>query len=83
MITKYNHHGAVVSVQEHLIGKHREHCLCWLGCKYFKPNDRPNNCSIANQVFEICVKYDIVSPVWECPKYEKENFDGGEVEKNT
>jgi hypothetical protein len=38
MITKYEHFGNIVSVQRHLKGKHRDHCLCFQKCKFFKPN---------------------------------------------
>ncbi len=67
-IIKYNHHGYEVSVEESLKDQHREFCLCWQGCKFFKPKERENNCSIANAVYDNCVKFHIV---WECPKYEK------------
>jgi len=71
MITNYEHHGKQVSVQDHLKGKHREHCLCWKGCKFFEPN--PNggiNCSIAQELFEFDCKHGVTTPVWECEKYE-------------
>jgi len=71
-IVKYEHHGTEVSVLEKNKGKHRENCLCWLNCKHFKPEDRKNNCSIANELFSICVDCSVVTPVWECAKYEKD-----------
>ena len=70
-IVKYKHHGVEVSVPEPMKGRHRAHCLCWKGCKHFKPDDRDNNCEIANANYENCIKYNVVLPVWECPKYEK------------
>lgn len=69
-IVKYEHHGETVSVQEHLQGKHREHCLCYLNCKHFTPTNRETNCPIANAAFKVCVDFNVVSPIWECPKYE-------------
>jgi hypothetical protein len=69
MIEKYEHHGTVVSVVSELKGKHREHCLCFLGCKHFKP-DTPENCSLAQELYEFDVKHGMTTPVWECPKYE-------------
>lgn len=45
-VIQYEHHGTVVNVQEHLKGRHREHCLCHLECKFFKPNT-PENCPLA------------------------------------
>lgn len=68
-IIKYIHHGTEVSVQSHLQGTHKEHCLCYCDCKHFKPNTEMN-CEIAQANFELCLKYDIVTPVFECPKYE-------------
>ena len=71
-IIKYVHHGTKeVSVQEHLKGKHREHCLCWQNCKHFTPENRDENCNIANELFGLCVDENIVALVWECPRYGK------------
>jgi len=70
-IVKYLHHDVMVNVNEELVGLHRDHCLCFQGCKFFKPVNA-ENCEIANAVFENCVKFSIVSPVWECPKYEQD-----------
>lgn len=70
-IIEYDHHGTVVSVQENLKGLHREHCLCWLGCKKFKPQDREGNCVIANALYKNCVDFNVVTPVLECPDFEK------------
>jgi hypothetical protein len=71
-IIKYKHHGTEVSVQEHLKGKHREHCLCFQNCVHFKPENREENCEIANANFKTCVDFNVVLPVWECPKYKHE-----------
>jgi len=60
----------LVSVQEHLKGRHREHCLCWQNCQFFKPN-LLENCEIAQANYELCVEYNIVTPVFECPKFTK------------
>lgn len=69
MIEQYEHHGVVVSVQSHLKGKHREHCLCFKNCKYFKPGT-PENCLIAQENYNFCVKHGMTTPVWECPQYD-------------
>jgi hypothetical protein len=69
-IMKYEHHGKEVFVMSHLKGKHREHCLCFQNCKYFKPNTQ-ENCKIAQAVFENCVKFGTITPMWECPEYER------------
>lgn len=39
-------------------------------CKHFKPENREENCEIANANFKNCIDYNVVLPVWECPKYE-------------
>jgi hypothetical protein len=69
MIIKYEHHGTMVSVQDHNQGLHRQHCLCFQGCKFFKPNE-PDNCTLAQGLFEYDVKYNMTTPVWECPKFD-------------
>jgi len=69
-IVSYEHYGTEVKVREDLKGKHREHCLCWMSCRFFKPNDK-DNCKIAQANYENCVKFKVVLPVWECPKYEE------------
>lgn len=70
-VEKYVHHGAEVSVISQMKGKHRDICLCFQGCRFFKPGE-PNNCSIAQQIYEMCVEHNLVTPVLECAKYEAE-----------
>jgi len=78
MKTKYRHFfGGGVSVMmtvvdEMLKGKHKQHCLCYQKCRFFKPEIRDNNCEIANTLYDTCVSYNVVTPVWECEKYEEE-----------
>lgn len=67
-IERYEHHGMMVYVQESLKGKHRAHCLCYQSCNNFKPN-MPDNCTIAQDNYKQCVKHNIVTAVYECPKY--------------
>ena len=69
-IIKYTHHGNVVSVDEDLKGKHKEHCLCYR-CSCFKPNT-PENCPIAQATLQNCLAHKLVTPVFECPKFEEE-----------
>ncbi len=76
MITKYEHHGKTVSVQEHLKGKHREHCLCYQNCKFFHPEDQTINCVIASSLFEVCRAFAVTTPVWECKEYEPRTVSG-------
>ncbi len=68
MYVRYEHHGEEVTVRDDLRGKHREYCLCW-NCELFKPQTREGNCEIANANFANCVKYNVVLPVWECPRF--------------
>jgi len=70
-IEKYEHHGVEVSVISNVKGRHREHCLCWQKCKYFKPNT-PGNCPIAQSLYNLCVENKVTTPVFECKKYELE-----------
>jgi len=67
-IVEYEHHGKTVKVQAKLKGKHREHCLCWQGCKKFDPSGK-NNCPRAAQLYAFCRNFNMVTPVWECAEY--------------
>ena len=67
---QYKHHDTKVWTFAATKGKHREFCLCY-SCKLFKPNDR-YNCAIAQEVFELCVDQNLVTPVLECPWFEEE-----------
>lgn len=70
-IVEYEHHNAVVKVRKDLKGKHRSFCLCWNNCQHFKPG-QIDNCQIAQDVYKNCVEYNIVTPVFECPKYKED-----------
>lgn len=67
-IEKYTHHGIEVSVLAHVKGLHKNNCLCFAGCKFFKPGTT-EHCPIASENFALCVKHNIVTPVFECPKF--------------
>lgn len=74
-VTRYLHHGVNVAVRSDLMGQHRNYCLCYL-CRKFKPGEE-DNCLRAARLYEFCVKYDMVTPVWECPVFEgKADTDG-------
>ena len=68
-IIKVEKFGKTLSVQAHLLGKHREHCLCWSGCKHFKPGE-DDNCEIAKKLLQFDIDNGVTTPVWECIKYE-------------
>jgi len=52
-----------------LMALHRQ-CLCH-HCAKFKPNPdgREENCEIANKLYDLCVEYDLVTPVARCPQF--------------
>ena len=52
-IIMYEHHGVYVAVQEHLKGKHQEHCLCYR-CSCFYPDDPKENCKWAQLNYAMC-----------------------------
>lgn len=66
-IIGYSHHGRLVFVQSALRGKHRSYCLCF-HCAFFHP-DTPENCPIAQELFEFDVRHGCTTPMWECPEY--------------
>ena len=65
---RYKYHGKEVFVNSKLKGKHRDHCLCF-ACSKFTPNNRQNNCEIANICYYNCVLFNIVTPVYECQSF--------------
>ena len=69
MFEQYEHHGTDVWVRKDLKGKHRDYCLCF-ACKKLRIESRELNCPIANQVFDLCVRLDLVLPVWECSEFD-------------
>ena len=58
----------MVAVKSELKGAHQKHCLCYAGCVEFKPGTN-DNCPIAAAVYVNCVQLNIVTPVWECPRF--------------
>lgn len=64
---RYDHHGAEVWVRSDLKGKHRDYCLCW-HCSQLHPGEA-RNCAIAQILYQNCVSFDLVTPVWECPHF--------------
>lgn len=71
-IIEYEHYGCPVKVKKHLKGKHKDYCLCYQ-CIRFRPDDISKNCPIAQDIYELCKKYNLVLPVWECPLYSPNN----------
>lgn len=69
---KYVHHGAEVVVNSEFKGRHKEICLCY-SCENFKPDQR-DNCRIAQAVYSLDKSYFLVTPVLECPEYEKKTL---------
>ena len=69
-IIRYEHHGKEVAVREDLQGQHRDHCLCWR-CTYFTPDERTDNCPIANELYALCRTWGLATPVWECNLFEE------------
>ena len=84
MIEWYEHHGNRVAVMSDLKGKHREHCLCFECLKFYPDNEKwkggsnlpgaekkEKNCPIAQATFDNCEKHGLVTPVYECPKFDQ------------
>lgn len=72
---QYWHHGRMNWVRLDLKGKHRQMCLCY-DCAKFKPNS-PDNCHIAKCTYANCVTFNTVTPIVECPQFEKKTSSGG------
>lgn len=74
MVIKYEHiwgeRKVLTNVIEANKGKHRDNCLCFLNCKHFHPGSLLN-CERAEELYQYDVKWDMVTPVWECPAFEE------------
>jgi hypothetical protein len=72
MYEKYTHHGTEVTVRKDLKGKHREYCLCYT-CEVFKDGTivSRGGCPTAKALYENCIKYGVVTPVFECPDFKE------------
>lgn len=68
MIIRYEHHGRHVAVDDKLKGTHRDHCLCFQ-CQLFIPERPSLNCPMANLLFAVDCAFNLVTPVYECPKF--------------
>jgi len=66
----YKHHNKNVAVLDELKGMHGEFCLCYK-CAKLNINDREKNCPIASELYQLCVKHNLVTPVFECPEFEE------------
>ena len=64
---QYNHHGCDVWVRTDLKGSHRRHCLCH-SCTKFHPS-AVDNCVMAQELYGVCVKHNLTTPVFECPQF--------------
>lgn len=74
------HHGHLVWTKTAYEGINGRACLCY-GCALFKPNERENNCSIAEEVYKRCVLHGLTTPVTECPKFEAVDPDACKEEE--
>jgi hypothetical protein len=80
-IITYRHHNADVKVDSDLKGKHASHCLYWRDCKHFNPLEQEKNCMISRALYALDVQFNLVTPVWECPVYEKKSWATLQAEK--
>jgi len=71
------HTGEPGAEMQPAMGAHREVCLCQ-HCGNFEPNkpnppagkpDNPDNCPIAQALYELCVAHDTVTPVVRCAAF--------------
>lgn len=65
---RYKHYNNEPWVRQDLKGKHKAYCLCH-SCVEFSASDSEANCPIAQELFELCQNYGLVTPVWECPEF--------------
>lgn len=66
---KYKHHREENWVRWDVKGKNRSICLCY-DCEKFKPGTS-EHCVIAECTYRNCVMFNTVTPVIECPKFQR------------
>lgn len=62
------HFGVLVWVNPTLEAIRHDECLCW-NCALLKP-EQPDNCSIAQRLYELCCETHIATPVTRCPVWQ-------------
>lgn len=80
MFEKYVHHGKTIWVRKDLRGLHRDHCLCF-SCRQFHPGSR-GNCPIAQTLYQACIDYHVVTPVWECHRFREDPYTSSRTWNN-
>lgn len=66
----YLHHDIPMWVRKDLKGQHRDHGLCH-SCAWFKPENREQNCKIANALYRFDILANVTTPVWECAEFQE------------
>lgn len=71
---RFEHHGKMVWARSDLKGRFYQYCLCF-ECGKFNPKltNVDGNCPIATALYRLCVKHDLVTPVFECPEFETDD----------
>lgn len=77
---QYDHNGRQVWVRTNLLGRHKDHCLCFR-CKKLNLVDKDKSCPVASILYAFNVAHNIVTPVWECPNFELEASDGCHIHR--
>jgi hypothetical protein len=68
---EYLHHGKMCWTREDMKDKHWNYMIC-PDCIDFEIQKGDNNrCYISAEVHELCLKYNLVLSVWECPIFKK------------
>lgn len=67
---QYEHHGKRVWTQLELLGKHREHCLCY-SCEQFHPGES-YHCGTAQALYRFDVDHNVATPVFECALFSEQ-----------
>ncbi len=74
MIKLFSHHENQVWADEAAFGRHRRFCLCFRGCLNFKPG-QPDNCPIAQKLYDFDVEHKLTTPVYGCPEWRGEQTE--------
>jgi hypothetical protein len=68
---KQEHYNAMVWVNPFTESIREKQCMCINDCLIFNKDNHDENCKIANELFELCVMYELALIMFKCPLWDE------------